>query len=194
MTLKELYNIYGAERYGQDKFGQHYAELYDIIFAPFQDEDINVFEVGYRDGGSARLWLDYFTKAKIWSIDIDPNTYQRHLDYTNNVDLIQSNFKIDSSRINLTIIDSKDLTTDYFKGLEPTIAIDDGSHKLADQINFVKTVYPVLKSGGLLIIEDVQDIDRDKPVFEGLGIPFYVADLRPKGGPNCDSVLVIYQK
>lgn len=193
MTFKELYAEHGPARYGEDKFGQHYADLYEIIFEPLQHQPINIFEVGYCNGGSARLWSDYFTKAKVRFIDIDPSALLRHSDHTSNT-WAGSGLNLDTSRISLEIMDANDLTPEYFKGQEPDIAIDDGSHKLEDQLAFVKLMYPILKPGGLLIVEDVENIDRDRPAFEALGIPFNVADFRPNHSTAFDSVLVIFQK
>lgn len=195
MTLMELYKEDGPLRYGQDKFGQHYAEVYDVIFEPFQNKEINVFEVGYFNGGSSRLWLDYFPKAKVDVIDINPEAIKRHAELcvTTHPELID--LKLDSSRYTLTLMDANDLNAEFFKGKEPDIAIDDGSHELEDQLNFIKIMYPIVKEGGLIIIEDVAHIEKVKPEFEKLGIPFVVADMRPPRNPEqFDSVLIIIQK
>jgi SAM-dependent methyltransferase len=188
MTLIELYKKNnGLRKYGQDKFGHHYAEVYDILFAPLQDKEINIFEVGFFTGGSCRLWLDYFPNAKVKCIDIHPQAHSRVL-----------GTYIANPRFNFEVMDSNNLTPEYVKDFNPDIFIDDGSHILNDQLYIVKTVYPVLKPGGLLIIEDVQDIDKDKLLFEELGYEFVVADMRPdseklrKAAP--DSVLIIYRK
>jgi hypothetical protein len=154
----------------------NYLKFYDELFAPFRDSEINIFEVGYLHGGSAQLWEKYFTKAIIKSIDINPCVPPPT-----------------SSRIILELKDIKDVTVKYFKDFVPDIAIDDGSHLLEDQIYFVKTVYPALRKGGLLIVEDIQNDKGHKHVFECLNIPFEVIDLRTKLG-RFDDVIFLYRK
>jgi precorrin-6B methylase 2 len=187
MTLVELYDKNnGYKRYGQDKFGHHYAEVYDILFKGLQDKPVNIFEVGFFTGGSCRLWLDYFPQGKVKCIDINPMANSKEM----------SNH-IDNPRFEFEVMDSNALTTDYVKEFNPDIFIDDGSHKLEDQLYIIKTVMPALKEGAMLIIEDVQDIDNQKPAFEELGYKFIIADMRPDD-PKLrvvnDSVLLIYLK
>jgi hypothetical protein len=86
-----------------------------------------------------------------------------------------------------------DIDTDYFKDFPIDIAIDDGSHLLEDQVRFVKIVYPALRKGGIMVIEDIQNIATHKFVFDCLGIPFEVIDLRDRIG-RYDDVLLIYRK
>ena len=183
--MRSLIDLYkqndGYNRYGQDKFGHHYAELYDEIFRPLQDLPLNIFEIGFFTGGSCRLWLDYFVNAKIKCIDINEKANSKG-----------SKWYIEDPRLELEIKDSNTIDEDYVKALDVDIFIDDGSHLLEDQLHIVKTVYPVLKEGALLIIEDVQNIEKVRGEFEKLGYPFSVADMR--FGPATDSVLIIYKK
>lgn len=153
----------------------NYLTIYDELFAPFRDKKINLFEVGYQYGGSAKLWELYFNKAKIKCIDIDIS-----------VPLPESD------RIEFDLMDVNELTQDYFNELID-IAIDDGSHFLKDQLHFIKNVWPVIRKGGLMIIEDVQDIDTEESIFRNLGIPFEVIDNRAKQG-RYDEVLLIFRK
>ena len=175
-TLTELNKRDMDGFYYSDKGTHHcYLPVYDELFAPYRHLDINVFEVGYLHGGSAFLWERYFSKARIKFIDIDccvpPPTGRAILELQN----------------------IWDIDTDYFKDYPVVIAIDDGSHLLEDQVKFIKTVYPCLTIGGIMVIEDIQNIDRQKIVFDSLGIPFEVVDLREKTG-RYDDVLLIYRK
>lgn len=177
MTLGELNKGDVDGFFLSDKGWLHnYLPTYDQLFFPFKDAEINIFEVGYFHGGSCKLWERYFSKAIIKSIDIDhcaPIPPQ--------------------GRIILELRDMRDVTTDYFNDFPPTIAIDDGSHSIEDQVYFIKTVYPVLKEGGLLIVEDIQNIEKQRVVFESLGIPFDVFDLRHIMG-RYDDVFLLYRK
>ena len=60
MTLRELQQ---KNQYSTDKeFSHHYLGVYDELFAPFKDKEINLLEVGVATGGSLKLWEKYFTK------------------------------------------------------------------------------------------------------------------------------------
>ena len=160
-----------------DKGWTHsYLPCYEELFAPYRHREINIFEVGYQHGGSAILWEKYFSKALIKTIDIDmcvPFPPQ--------------------GRIVLELRDMRETDAEYFADFIPDIAIDDGSHLLEDQLHFVKTVYPVLREGGLLIVEDIQNLEQQKVAFDYLGIPFEVIDLREPEG-RYDDVLLLYRK
>jgi hypothetical protein len=73
------------------------------------------------------------------------------------------------------------------------IAIDDGSHEISDQIAFVKLVWPVLNKKGIIIIEDIVDIEGTKSYFDKLEIPYNVVDLRCLNN-RWDNVLIIFRK
>lgn len=178
MTLRELYYGKGYGYYPTDKGTTHfYIDTYDELFAPLQDSKINVLEVGVSEGGSVRLWSEYFTNAKIYGYDI-MNTARENI-FTDNVSYV--------------IKDVNLIKFDEFENIPLSIAIDDGSHVLNDQLFFVKVIYPQMIDGGLLIIEDIQDIDNQKKDFETLGIPFEIIDLRPITN-RYDDVLLLFRK
>jgi hypothetical protein len=165
----------------------HYLRVYDILLLPFRDKEINLFEVGFYGGGSCLLWEKYFPKAHIKCVEIDK---ERMKDYNRTKSVSYNKY---FQRTTLDIMDANDLTAEYFDDFIPDIAIDDGSHKLFDQVNFIKTVYPVLREGGILFVEDIQDIDKDKPYFDQIGIPYDIADNRRSSGMS-DDVLLIFKK
>jgi cephalosporin hydroxylase len=157
--------------YDTDKNTTHsYGMFYDIILSPFKDKEVNIFECGYYTGGSAHLFADYLPHANIRSIDINEAP-----EPTN-------------PRIRFDIISIKDLTPDYFNDFPVDIAIDDGSHKLEDQLQFVKLLYPAMRSGGIIVLEDIQDIEHTKAFNEW---PIEVVDLRYKKFRYDDIILVI---
>jgi len=177
MTLTELNKREIDGFFLTDKGWTHnYLPAYEKLFLPFKEAKINIFEVGYQHGGSALLWEKYFPNAKIRTIDIDHCVPFPPV-----------------GRITLELKDIRKTTSKYFDDFPPTIAIDDGTHLLEDQIHFIRTVYPVLKPGGLLIVEDIQNIEMQKVVFESLGIPFEVFDLRHIAN-RYDDVFILYRK
>jgi len=86
-----------------------------------------------------------------------------------------------------------DFSADEFKDNPPNIIIDDASHILEHQLKMVEICYPQLHPGGMLIIEDVNDIMHTKSRFDSLGIPFKLYDRRFIKN-RWDDVLIVYQK
>lgn len=178
MTLVELFNSKGYSFYPTDKNTVHsYLDVYDKLFSSYKDEEFSFLEVGVREGGSIRLWGDYFSRAKIYGYDIVDGAYKG----------------IFNERTSYIVKDINLLTEEEISSLQIKIALDDGSHILEDQINFVKKFHPNTLKGGMLIIEDVQNIDSSKEHFEALGYPFEVIDLRKVKG-RWDDVILLFKK
>ena len=60
------------ERYKTDKIESRYLDWYDPIFQPLVDREIRLLEIGVHEGGSLRLWRDYFPRGWITGIDLQP--------------------------------------------------------------------------------------------------------------------------
>ena len=199
MTLVELFHAGGVQsdgihnaKYDTDKgdavYEKHhnYLPTYDKLFAPYQDQEINIFEVGYFLGGSARLWADYFPNATIYSTDVQ---------YYHPCEGNLNSMTPTNDRIKMEILDVMFMTPESFVGKEPTIAIDDGSHLLPEQLHFIKTVWPVLKPGGIMVVEDVQFIDYHLKEYAALGLPMEIIDLRASHPEmRYDNVLLVFKK
>jgi len=186
MRLKQLWDKGGYEVYPTDKeLVHHYLDFYDQLFLPYKKKYINIFEVGYAEGGSCKLWKDYFINAHIRVIDI--NNKQIPIGATKVLEF-------NSDRVRFDIINVNDLfVTDYFDDFPVDIAIDDGSHNIPDQVAFVKVMYPIVNTGGLLIIEDVADVSGLCAELDKLGYPYEVIDLRPQCN-RWDNVLILFRK
>ena len=187
-SLHELNKI--DDLFLTDKGSIHnYLQVYDNLFAPIRRNTVNIFEVGYQYGGSAVLWQRYFMYANIRSIDI------KRWEPTGDRDDLRlyNKFIEPQGRIRLDFIDINNLPKEYFKDFTPDIAIDDGSHLLHDQITFINLVYPFLNPGGIMIVEDISNIDLQRSDFEKTGYEFEVIDLRKDTG-LFDDVLLIFRK
>ena len=54
-----------------DKISYHrYDRFYPQFLEPFRNEEFNMLEIGYGDGGGLELWKEYFPQAYINVIDI----------------------------------------------------------------------------------------------------------------------------
>jgi len=118
-----------------------FTEIYDDYFRSFKDKNINLLEIGVNDGSSLKMWYDYLPKALIYGLDIDDKTI------------------FNNDRISCGILDQSNI--DYLKyfvnniGITFDIIIDDGSHHISDQQLTFGYLFPLLKSSGVYVIEDL---------------------------------------
>ena len=144
-------NLNGFNRPGgTDKASDHsYAELYDIILAPYRERPINLLEIGIYQGGSLLMWQHYFPDAVVSAIDIDPRgmhpTNTERLDY-------------DRLRLYYGSAYTMQMVEVLMQSDEYDIIIDDGPHTLQSQVFAARNYRQLLAPGGVLVIEDVQDI------------------------------------
>lgn len=165
------------EKYGTDKTISGYSKSYEYLFNDIKNEVTSLLEIGigsldanvdsnfrqiieskyegvsfhhYRQGGSLRVWRDYFPKAQISGVDIAEDC------------------RLTEDRITTYICDSTDknacdkqLSTAMFD-----IIIDDGSHKAEAQLKTFKNFFSRTRFGGLYIIEDLGGgWDENKNMF-----------------------------
>lgn len=178
-SLKEL--IKNGE-YSTDKNTTHsYIESYDKLFEPYKDKKINLLEIGNHNGGSLRLWNDYFSDATMVGLEIEEREPLKHFDDISNVTVHQNTSATSFETIRMI----EDL------GVEFDIIIDDGSHHPNDQIFTCKFWSKFLKDGGVMVIEDVQNIEFCKPITHNLpdGLSYEVIDLRENKG-RFDDILI----
>lgn len=118
-----------------------YMPAYDRFFSPLKNEPLTILEIGVSGGSSLRTWRDYFPNAKIYGIDIDPNSEK----------LTKGEFKIFlGDQKNKSFLDN--CITEIGR---PDIIIDDGGHTASQQITSFEILFPQLKDDGLYAIEDL---------------------------------------
>lgn len=134
-----------------DKNTTHtYLPLYETLLEPIKDTACNILEIGVHTGGSIKLWYDYFTKAKIYGCDIHDSVKIHELK-TNNRVLLNLNENAYTEHYVKTNFKDKNIKFDFI--------LDDGPHTLTSQEKFIELYSPLLSENGILIIEDVQDIN-----------------------------------
>lgn len=143
-----------------DKNTTHsYLDTYEKLFSNKKETAKNVLEIGIgsfkeKNGGSIKLWRDYFTNATIYGMDILSS------------DHVMDELLNDSRIILYTSTDA--YNEDFFnnnilnKNIKFDILIDDGPHTLESMITFITLYSQVLNDDGILIIEDVQSIEHIK--------------------------------
>lgn len=127
-----------------------YLDLYQLLFKNKRLTAKNILEVGIFNGGSIKLWNDFFTNANIYGIDICEYKliYNDLFRYNDNVVLLCNSNAYDYDFFNYNFL---------IKNIKFDIVIDDGPHTLDSMISFIKLYSQILTDDGILIIEDIQD-------------------------------------
>lgn len=129
---------------GTDKGSQHsYVEYYDEVLAKYRNESVRVVEIGADSGGSLALWSKYFSKASILGIDCEDKVIPRWRNLPG---------------VSLVVADAYTSGTAESVG-EFDVLIDDGPHSLESMRLCLSLYLPRMKKGGLMVIEDVPDIN-----------------------------------
>lgn len=135
-----------------DKNTSHsYLGLYQQLLVDKKDTAKHVLEVGIDKGGSIKLWRDFFTNATVHGIDVIPIEYVWHeLINEDNIILYVSTDAYNEQFFKSAFLD---------KGIKCDFMLDDGPHTLESMVQFIKLYSQILTEDGILIIEDVQDIE-----------------------------------
>ena len=119
----------------------HYFEIYERHFRPFVDKKIKVLEIGIWQGGSLKMWKEYFgDQAEIIGVDIEPRTKK---------------FEEDRIRIYIGDQSNREFLRDLIqKEGQFDIIIDDGGHFMNQQITSFQELYGAVTDGGVYLCED----------------------------------------
>jgi hypothetical protein len=143
-SFRDICKRYGADK-GDHKInakGETYADIYDRYFSSIRYEEINILELGVKGGASIAAYREYFPKARIYGIDIDPHCKEFH-DPSKNI-FIEIMSQTDESAINAFLKDTKF-----------DIILDDASHVNKFTIASYNILNNRVKSNGIYIIEDL---------------------------------------
>lgn len=143
MNLKSL-----MKQYGTDKLDlHHYDSDYEWHFKPLRDKKLTILEIGiggyeYIDlgGESLQVWQDYFPFAEIHGLDI----IVKDLSLGDRIHIWCGDQNNPKYLVNLI----KNIGT-------PDIIIDDGSHIQDHIFTSFFTLFPLLREGGIYVIEDL---------------------------------------
>ena len=132
-------------KYGSDKGGHEYSEVYFSYLEKLKDKNLTILEIGIADGNSIKAWSEYFVNSKIVGIDIKKINKEEKKLNKSNIYLHQGS-QSDKNFI-------KEIVNVY---KEFDIIIDDGSHFPKDVIKSFNLLFPFLKTNGLYFVEDTQ--------------------------------------
>lgn len=183
MSLEEI-----ADNDRTDKNTTHsYLPLYEKILINKKDTAKNILEIGIYNGGSIKLWSDYFINANVYGLDImNINDVWDEIKNKENIKLYTSTDAYDINFFTTNFL-NKDIKFDFM--------LDDGPHTLESMISFIKLYSQVMTDDGILIIEDVQSWDwidtLIEQVPENLQKFIKIYDLRPNKNRYDDIVFTI---
>ena len=149
-TLNELVNNNHT-----DKNTTHsYLNLYENLLSSKKYTAKNILEIGIGypggNGGSIKMWNDYFVNANIYALDIQHiNDVWDEIKNKDRINLFTSTDAYDE-------INFKELFLD--KNIKFDMMLDDGPHSLESMKQFIKLYSQLMTEDGILMIEDVQDI------------------------------------
>jgi hypothetical protein len=178
-----------------DKNTTHsYLDLYQNLMVSIQDSAKNILEIGIGDwtqgitnGGSIKLWHDYFINANIHALDICPiERIWDGIKNNNRILLYPSTDAYNEESFKINFID---------KNIKLDMVLDDGPHSLESMKQCILLYSQVLSDTGILIIEDVQNMswleDLKSVVPENLKPFVWTYDLRYVKNRYDDIVFVI---
>ncbi|MCK4500563.1 class I SAM-dependent methyltransferase [Candidatus Babeliales bacterium] len=175
-TMAEIFKRYSNRtiKYGTDKGSIHsYVEVYEKMFAPYRNDPGNMLEIGVAGGFSLKLWRDYFPTKHIYGIDKN-----------------QRQGVNSEERITICLQDSTKGIPSTMENMKFDIIIDDGDHKPQSQVATFNHYFPLLKEGGVYIIEDTR-IDLIKQVTDNIPHPCEVMDRSEIKGCKIDCLIVV---
>jgi hypothetical protein len=142
LSSNPLYAYFLAHRTGRllDKW-VHYFSVYDAHLAPWRDRAPRVLEIGVYQGGSLDLWEHYLgPSAVLVGIDVD-----------------EAAVRMSDPRRTIALGDQAD--PDFLRSVVAEhgpfdVIIDDGGHTMEQQIVSIETLFPLLRDGGVYLVED----------------------------------------
>lgn len=143
-TLDQIMSEHGSDK---ASWAHNYCPNYEQWFNPIRDKELVLLELGIggedtEPGGASLLgWKEYFLNATVAGLDIYP---KQHL-VAGGIHVFQGSQ------------DDKELLEGIVEWITPPdIIIDDASHINELTIKSFQILFPLLKAGGIYVIEDLQ--------------------------------------
>lgn len=165
------------------QYHSYIENFYEEAFKPYRDKENRILEIGIDTGGSIFLWSKYFTQSTIIGVDIQKDRLKPEYDED----------KMDNA-IYMIVKDAYDpIFIDSLNTFD--IIVDDGPHTFETQIITVKSYIKKLNKGGLLVIEDISDIEYAIKLRDLVPASYekHIIDLR-EIDKRYDSILLMVKK
>ena len=128
-------------------------EELDRFFRTSRTEAAAIFELGIWDGGSTAFWFEYFRPDKLVAIDYldreDDPAFRAYVERQKLSNSLKTYWRTDQSdREQLRAIVGQEFAVPL------DLVIDDASHELHATRASFDTLFPLLRPGGLYLVED----------------------------------------
>jgi hypothetical protein len=135
----------------------NYGKYYERYLSPLRSKPLRYLEIGVLNGGSLRAMREYFHNARtIVGVDINPNAAV-HEDAGKGMYVRVGNAHDEAFLRRVS------------EELGPfDVILDDGSHYREDMIFSFLCLFPLLRNGGVYIVEDTICIRDDMSFFTSL--------------------------
>jgi hypothetical protein len=179
MDLKEFFhNGYLNGLYlstDKDRGHDYLTSYYNQKLSQYKFDNITLLEIGIYRLDSIKLFRNYFVNAKIIGVDMYPQIWDNEI---NDYAYMHNNSKYDSYFVDSysnTIIDNCEIymmnaySEEVLNKIEDNsidFIIEDGSHRIEDQLYVIENWIKKLKVGGTLVVEDIQDINYSSQLIE----------------------------
>jgi hypothetical protein len=129
-------------RHGADKSSaaHDFARVYERYVAGWRQREVTLLEIGVWRGASLRMWRDYFPRARVFGVDVNPLAASQA-----------------GERIEIFIGGQSDedfLSSVVAKTGPLDLIVDDGSHLVEHQMPTLSFLWPHLRPGGIYVVED----------------------------------------
>lgn len=173
-----------------------YTPVYSLLFGSLRYRNCRFAEIGVAGGASVMMWNHYFKNAQLYFFDRDTNFLENASNFVS---------KEDNRFYEMDVKDKVSIN----RALENTggnldILLDDSSHTFEDQILIIQEGMKYVKSGGMIVIEDIYRRESEEKYFEELKDMlqqcseyfFIITDhkLRYSPGWDNDKILVLIKK
>lgn len=182
--MLSLNEIYLKHKNGDwpDKNSVHsYLPVYEELLAPYRHTAKNVLEIGLMSGESLRMWDEYFD-GMVYGMDCDIKPIGGKADLSKAIQ--------DGLGIIIADATNPEQVKEHLGATKFDVIIEDANHDIVQQLEILATLRPYLTKGGIYIIEDIQDVDKNGWMFTALGGE--IIDRRHVKN-RYDDVLVIFR-
>jgi len=126
-----------------DKYFTHqYTRYYDTLLQPLRKRGKKVLELGLLNGASLALWREYFPRADIFGVDIEPERWKKFAG------------KLDRC----TVLVGSETDQAFMAGVAKRgpfdLIVDDASHDPLLQRQAFNALWPAVRQYGFYVIED----------------------------------------
>jgi len=171
------YNTDKVDQY-HNFLGDTYTDIYYKYLNHLRDKEFNFLEIGVRDGQSVKMWSEFFPKANIIGVDINPSCKQ----YEENNIAVHIGSQEDEVFLNSLIA----------KYGSFRVVLDDGSHINSMTMKSFKVLQNLTTE--FYIIEDLrnsyEDLTKDVYLWPGMNLNKDLNADNSKTRPEFDNMLL----